>query len=148
MISFVSGSHSGHHLVFNHHVSLGSSGLRWFLRLVFDDYDSSAEHWSGILQKAPQLGFVWCSSHDWTGEYVFGGGRSQRERVVLLTSEWGHVLSSRPTVVEVSLDHCWGTACGVSLLLCTILCRGKSLCSPHCKGWEVMPHLHEGRVCA
>lgn len=29
-----------------------------------------------------------------------------------------------------------------------IMQREVTLCSPHCKGWKVMPHLLEGRVCA
>ena len=79
---------------------------------------------------------------------MFGGGRSQRERVVLLTSEPGHVLLSRPTMVEVSLDHglrhCMP---GFFTTVYNMMWREVTLCSPRCTGREVMPHLLEGRVC-
>lgn len=31
--------------------------------LIFDDLQSFEKNWSGILQKGPLLGFVWCFSH-------------------------------------------------------------------------------------
>lgn len=69
--------------------------------LVLDDCDSSADHWSGILQKALSYGLsdvllmtrleIMCLEEE----------DHRGKGVVLLTSEPGHVL----TVVEVSLDH-------------------------------------------
>lgn len=56
------GSSLGYYIAFSCCVS---SGL-WQFVFVFHDLESFKKYWSGILQSVPQIGCVWCFSHDET----------------------------------------------------------------------------------
>lgn len=88
------GPHVGHHVMFNDHVSLGSSGLRWFLRLsLFLVTFTVLKSIGQIFIECPSIRICLLFSHHMTGALGLGQERPERQRAIFITSYQGYVLS-------------------------------------------------------